>query len=146
MIVSVQEALEYLKKDVQEAELRRKIDALENLIRDETNNNFQERGMRFYAPSKGGAIMGSVPFLEEGDTVEINESINSGIYTVRETGEETVRLNRNLYDAARNMVTKVVYPEAVKDGVLNLLQWELNMRSKTGIKSENAFPALGHLF
>ena len=136
MIVSVQEALEYLKKDVQEAELRRKIDALENLIRDETNNNFQERGMRFYAPSKGGAIMGSVPFLEEGDTVEINESITSGIYTVRETGEETVRLNRNLYDAARNMVTKVVYPEAVKDGVLNLLQWELNMRSKTGIKSE----------
>lgn len=32
MIVSVQEALEYLKKDLPERELRRKIDALENLI------------------------------------------------------------------------------------------------------------------
>ena len=122
MIVSVQEALEYLKKDVQEAELRRKIDALENLIRDETNNNFQERGMRFYAPSKGGAIMGSVPFLEEGDTVEINESINSGIYTVRETGEETVRLNRNL----ASMGIKHAF--------------------KNGHQVRDAFPALGHLF
>ena len=47
-----------------------------------------------------------------------------------------IGLDRKLYAADCNMVTKVVYPEAVKEGVLNMLQWELNMRSKTGIKSE----------
>lgn len=137
MIVSIRDALDYLKTDMPEKELKRKIAAIENLIRDETNNNFQKRQMRFYAPSSGdGAIIGDSPFIEAGDTVEINESVNEGIYTVEETGSGIIKLDRKLYAAGRNMVTKVVYPDAVRDGVLNLLQWELNMRSKTGIKSE----------
>lgn len=136
MIVSIQDALDFLRMDVLEKELKRKILAIESLIRDETVNNFQERRMRFYAPSKEGLIVGRSQFLEAGDTVEINESINEGIYTVEETGGGIIRLDRKLYEADRNMITKVVYPEAVKDGVLNMLQWELNMRSKTGIKSE----------
>ena len=136
MIVSVQDALDYLKQDIPENDLRRKISAIESLIRDETANNFQDRRIRFYAPSKGGVITESSPFLKVGDTIEINESINEGIYTVEELSEKTVKLNCSLYEADLNMVTKVVYPDAVKDGVLNMLQWELNMRSKTGIKSE----------
>lgn len=136
MIVSMQSALDYLKKEIPESDLKRKISAIESLIRDETNNNFQERRMRFYAPSVPEGIIGSSPFLEIGDTVEINESVNEGIYTVEEIEAEMIRLDRKLYAAADNMVTKVVYPEAVKEGVLNMLQWELNMRSKTGIKSE----------
>lgn len=136
MVVSVQDALEYLKKDILENELERKINAIESLIRDETNNNFQMRRMRFYAPSKPEGVIGSSPFLEPGDTVEINESINEGIYTVVKIENGIIGLDRKLYDADCNMVTKVVYPEAVKEGVLNMLQWELNMRSKTGIKSE----------
>ena len=136
MIVSMQSALDYLKKEIPESDLKRKISAIESLIRDETNNNFQERRMRFYAPSVPEGIIGSSPFLEIGDTVEVNESVNEGIYTVEEIEAEMIRLDRKLYAAADNMVTKVVYPEAVKEGVLNMLQWELNMRSKTGIKSE----------
>lgn len=136
MIVSMQSALDYLKKEIPESDLKRKISAIESLIRDETNNNFQERRMRFYAPSIPEGIIGSSPFLEIGDTVEINESVNEGIYTVEEIEAEMIRLDRKLYAAADNMVTKVIYPEAVKEGVLNMLQWELNMRSKTGIKSE----------
>lgn len=136
MVVSVQDALDYLKKDVPEKDMKRKIMAIESMIRDETANNFQERRMRFYAVSKDGVLVGSSPFLKTGDTIEINESINDGIYTVEEINEKTIRLNHKLYEAERNMITKVIYPEAVKDGVLNMLQWELNMRSKTGIKSE----------
>lgn len=136
MIVSMQSALDYLKKEIPESDLKRKISAIESLIRDETNNNFQERRMRFYAPSVPEGIIGSSPFLEIGDTVEINESVNEGIYTVEKIEAEMIRLDRKLYAAADNMVTKVIYPEAVKEGVLNMLQWELNMRSKTGIKSE----------
>lgn len=137
MIVSIQDALDYLKEDVPENELKRKIAALESLIRDETANNFQNRKMRFYAPSsEEGSILGSSPFIAAGDTVEINESINEGIYMVEDVCGEIIKLDSILYKAERNMVTKVVYPDAVKEGVLNMLKWELNMRSKTGIKSE----------
>ncbi|MDE7339935.1 MAG: hypothetical protein K2N80_05145 [Lachnospiraceae bacterium] len=136
MIVSVQSALSYLKKEIPESDLKRKISAIESMIRDETNNNFQHRWMRFYAPSRPEGIVGSSPFLEIGDTIEINESINEGIYTVEKIEAEMIRLDRKLYGTSHNMVTKVVYPAAVQEGVLNMLQWELNMRSKTGIKSE----------
>lgn len=139
MIVSVQDAMDYIRKeDVPESVIKRKIAAIENLIRSETNNNFQQKKLRFYAASSGGQLVCTLPFwLRAGDTIEINESVNEGLYTVvcSEGGE--IGLDRQLYDVTRNMVTKVVYPEDVKEGVLNLLQWEFNMRSKTGIKSES---------
>ncbi len=136
MIVSVQEARDYLHLDIGENDLKRKIKAIERLIREETQNNFQNRVMRFYAASSGGLLLGSSPYLQPGDTVEINDSINSGLCTVEEIADNKIRLDKVLYDAARNMVTKVVYPEDVQEGVLNMLQWDFTMRSKTGIKSE----------
>lgn len=137
MIVSVQSALEHLEKDVPKDILERKIRAIERLIRDETSNNFQNHAMRIYLPSRDGVLLGSSPFFEVGDTVEINDSINEGIFTITEMKDEMIQLNRKLYLAPKNMVTKVVYPESVQEGVLNMLQWEVNMRSKTGIKSES---------
>ncbi|MCM1304573.1 MAG: hypothetical protein NC305_13325 [Lachnospiraceae bacterium] len=138
MIVSVQDALDHLQReDIPESVIRRKIAAIENLIRSETNNNFQRRELRFHAASSGGNLICDIPFfLRAGDSVEINGSVNEGLYTVAGTGDGTVSLDRQLYDVSRNMVTKVEYPEDVKEGVLNLLQWEFKMRSKTGIKSE----------
>lgn len=138
MIISVQDALDYIQKtDIPESVIRRKIAAIENMVRSETNNNFQRRKLRFHAASSGGKLVCVLPdFLREGDTVEINGSVNEGLYTVAEAGDGVVCLDRQLYDVPRNMVTKVEYPEDVKEGVLNLLQWEFNMRSKTGIKSE----------
>lgn len=138
MIVSVQDALDYIQKaDVPENVVRRKIAAIENLIRSETNNNFQRRELRFHAASSGGQLICKLPcFLKTGDTVEINDSINEGLYMVSGTGDGVVCLDKQLYDAPWNMITKVEYPEDVKEGVLNLLHWEFNMRSKTGIKSE----------
>lgn len=136
MIVSVKEALDYLHLDIDESVMRRKIRAVERLIREETQNNFQNRAMRFYAASSMGLLHGSSSYLQPGDSVEINNSINNGLYTVDEIINDTVRLDKVLYDATRNMVTKVVYPEDVQEGVLNMLQWDFTMRSKTGIKSE----------
>lgn len=136
MIVSVQDALDYLHLDIKESIIRRKIRAVELLIREETQNNFQNRDMRFYAASSTGLLLGSSPYLQPGDTVEINDSINKGLYTVDEIINDTIRLDKVLYDAASNMVTKVVYPEDVQEGVLNMLKWDFTMRSKTGIKSE----------
>lgn len=139
MIVSVQDALDYIQQqDIPESVIKRKIAAIENLIRSETNNNFQRKELRLYAASSGGKLVCTMPFwLQTGDNIEINESVNAGLYTVAEGGDGKIGLDRQLYDVSQNMVTKVVYPEDVKEGVLNLLQWEFNMRSKTGIKSES---------
>lgn len=139
MIVSVQDVLDYIHKDdIPEGVIKRKIAAIENLIRSETNNNFQRKELRIYAASSGGKLVGKMPyFLKVGDTVEINESVNEGLYTVVGDEDGVICLDKQLYDVPRNMVTKVVYPEDVQEGVLNLLQWEFNMRSKTGIKSES---------
>lgn len=136
MIISVQEARDHLRMDIQESVLVRKIKAIERLIREETQNNFQNRAMRFYAASSMGLLLGSSPYLQPGDTVEINDSINEGLYTVQDIADGKTSLDKVLYDAARNMVTKVVYPEDVQEGVLNMLQWDFTMRSKTGIKTE----------
>lgn len=136
MIVSVQDVLDNLQMDIKESIVKRKIRAAERLIREETQNNFQNRQMRFFAASSGGLLTGSSPYLKPGDTIEINGSINAGLYTVEEINDDMVRLDKDLYDAVSNMVTKVVYPEDVQEGVLNMLQWDFTMRSKTGIKSE----------
>lgn len=136
MIVKVKDAIAYLQTDIPVAEMERKIRAIERLIRSETNNNFQDRAVRMQVPSCGGLLAGSSPYLAEGDTVEISDSANKGLYTVIETDGVHLKVDRNLYDAPVNTVTKVVYPEDVQEGVLNMLQWEFRMRSKTGIKTE----------
>lgn len=136
MIVGVQDALEYLQLDIPESVMKRKIAAIERLIREETNNNFQNRKMRLYAESADGVLLGSSMYIQAGDTIEINDSVNEGLYTVVETDGRSIKVDKTLYAAHKNMVTKVVYPEDVQEGVLNMLQWDFNMRSKTGIKSE----------
>ena len=136
MIVGVQDALEYLQLDIPESVMKRKIAAIERLIREETNNNFQNRKIRLYAESADGVLLGSSMYIQAGDTIEINDSVNEGLYTVMETDEKSIRVDKALYAAHKNMVTKVVYPEDVQEGVLNMLQWDFTMRSKTGIKSE----------
>lgn len=112
------------KEDIPESVIKRKIAAIENLVRSETNNNFQRKELRFHAASHSGKLVSMLPYyLQEGDTVEINDSVNEGLYTVIGSGAGTVSLDRQLYDASDNMITKVVYPEDVKEGVLNLLQY-----------------------
>ena len=136
MIVKVKDALEYLQMDIPETTIERKIRAIEQLIRSETNNNFHDRAVRLTAPSCGGVLVGNSPYLREGDTVEISGSANKGLYTIVCAREERIKVDKDLYDASSNTVTKVVYPEDVQEGVLNMLQWDFTMRSKIGIKTE----------
>ncbi len=136
MVVKVEEALACLQMDIPEAVMERKIRAIERLIRSETNNNFQDRAVRIRVPSCDGMLLGSSPYLADGDTVEISGSPNKGLYTIISTAEGHLKLDKVLYDALYNTVTKVVYPEDVQEGVLNMLQWDFTMRSKIGIKTE----------
>lgn len=137
MIVNIQEARAYAPSNINDEVIKRKILAIERLIRDETNNNFQNPHIRFYARTRDGIILGSSPYMQPGDTIEINESVNDGIYTITAIDGDVMQVDGKLFDAPANMVTKIVYPESVQEGVLNMLQWDFNMRSKTGIKSES---------
>ena len=121
--------------DYDASQLEAKLAAIESIIRDYTNNNFQQPRARIACPSLEGMLTASSPLIRPGDTVEISESPNEGLYTVSATTYGTI-LSRDLLDCPHNLVTKVSYPPAVVDGALNMLRWDLHNRSKVGIKSE----------
>lgn len=121
--------------------LERKLNSVEQLIRAYTNNNFQNRAVRFEARSEGSKLIADKtvpPFLKEGDTVEISQStVNDGLYVVKAVSGDTVTVDHDLFLIGYNLVTKVEYPADVQEGVINLLQWEIENRQKVGIKSES---------
>ena len=47
-----------------------------------------------------------------------------------------ISVNRDLFPVDYNLVTKVEYPADVKEGVINLLIWDVQNRGKIGVKSE----------
>ena len=126
-------------KGMDAAALSVKLEAVESLIRSYTNNSFQDRSMRIEAPSMEGELLGSSPYFEPGDTVQVSRSgINDGLYVVKEIAGSVTRLSgrHKLYDCPVNTVTKVVYPADVQKGVIDMMVWEKNNRQKVGIKSE----------
>ena len=75
MIVATEELLampEFSGKS--EKTLQRKLNAIEHLIRSYTNNNFQNRSIRFEGSSQGDIIKGRTQFFKVGDTVQISQS------------------------------------------------------------------------
>ena len=117
--------------------LQKKLNALELLIRKYTNNNFQNRNIRFAGNSVNDRIFGSHPFIRAGDTIQISESeVNDGLYVIKEVGKNFIRVDKDLFAVDFNMITKVIYPEDIQVGIVNLLKYEVEMRDKVGIKSE----------
>ena len=138
MIVSVDKVMK-LPEFVGQTEsvIAEKLDAVELLIRAYTNNNFQNRYVRFTAASLGNRLFGTSDFLKVGDTVQISQSkVNDGLYAITEIGDDFIRVNKDLYRYSDNLVTKVEYPANVRSGVIDLLKWEIANRSKAGIQSE----------
>ena len=127
MILAVDEVMKLPEFAVQsEKVIEEKLNAAEFMIRAYTNNNFQNRFVRFTADSSGNRLLGTSDFLKVGDTVQISQSmVNDGLYTV----------NQELYKST-NLITKVEYPADVRAGVLELLKWDVKNRPKTGVKSE----------
>lgn len=138
MIISVDELLalpEFLGQS--EQLLSDKLLAIEDLIRSYTNNNFQNRAIRFEGASVFDRVYGFSPFLCLGDTVQITQSqVNDGLYVVEEITDEYTRLDRNIFAVSCNLVTKVEYPSLIKSGVIDMMKWEINNRDKVGIQQE----------
>ena len=138
MIISVEEIKALPEcSGMSEATIKRKLTAIEELVRAYTNNNFQNRMMRIEAPAVNGVLLGHSPYFEMGDTLQISQSmVNDGLYVIKAIMEYDITLDRKLYDSPLNTVTKVIYPADVIKGVLDLMIWEKNNRQKVGIKSE----------
>ena len=67
MIISVSEAKTYPEfADMSDDELTTLLDAVESLVRKYTNNNFQNRFIRFKASSEGKVLDGTSAFLNKG--------------------------------------------------------------------------------
>lgn len=136
MIVSVEEAKKYVSINNEDSVLEARLQALELLIRKYTNNNFQKRAFRSIATIKDGKLYCDTYFFKEGDTVEISESrFNEGLLVVKGMEEGNIPCEGYL-DEENILVTKVEYPADVKMGVIDMLRWELENRSKVGIQSE----------
>lgn len=125
-------------KDADTELLSMKLDAIENLIRSYTNNNFQNRAMRLDSVAvENGLIVGHSPYFKVGDTLQISQSgVNDGLYVISAITDTTITVGSDLYDNALNTVTKVIYPVDVQKGVIDLMAWEQENRSKVGIQSE----------
>ena len=71
--------------------------------------------------------------------MQITESeVNDGLYVIKAIDKEngTITLDKELYEARHNLVTKIEYPTAVVEGTVNLMLWDVGMRDKVGIASE----------
>lgn len=116
--------------------LEMKLQALELMVRKYTNNNFQNRKVRFGCASNIQILDIQTPFLKVGDTVQISQSLyNDGLYVVNDTSNG-ITLDKPLFDEGKMLVTKIEYPSDVVMGVVELMKWEMNNRSKVGIASE----------
>lgn len=138
MILAVKDVMDLPElRNQTESEIAEKLDAIERMIRSYTNNNFQNRNVRFAAESRGNRLLGTSAFLRVGDTVQISQSkVNNGLYTVTEKVGNDIRIDKELFSVPDNLITKVEYPADIREGVLNLLKWEVENRKKAGIQSE----------
>lgn len=114
-----------------------KLEAIEAVIRKYTNNNFQIRGIRFSGSSDGFNVYGSPRFFSVGDTVQISQSgVNDGLYLVVSVSEDRLVLNKTIFEASYNLVTKIQYPADVIQCAIDLYDWKRKNGGKVGVKSE----------
>lgn len=138
MIVTVSEFRQFVQTDETDIVLEMRLKALEHMIRGYTNNSFQVRGTGRVADVVAGRFMVEAlnPY-EVGDTIQISGSDkNDGLYTVKESGDDTFAVNEKTRDEIDVLITQVVYPEDVKVGVMELLKYDLENREKAGVQSE----------
>ncbi len=137
MIISVEELKEFVSTNKADKVLELELLALEKSIRNYTNNNFQNINFRFLLNASNSKLVITTPYLKVGDTIQISQSkFNDGVYYIKEIASESITLNKSLYDEEDLLITKIEYPEDIKLGVIQLVQYNEKNRDKIGIASE----------
>ena len=138
MIIDIDEAKTEFP-DLEETKLIKKLKAVEKAIRKYINNNFMNLKFRTYGKIENGVLaLNAYPEFKEKDNIELSHCLNNDVYTIKSIDQEQITFveDTNLFDCNKVMVTKVIYPEDVQEGVINMLKWDLGLRNKVGIKSE----------
>lgn len=140
MIMSVAELKQFITTEKTDEELGAMLQALELMIRSYTNNKFQLRACRIKSvTTEDGAVRGISQMFKLGDTVEVSQSgYCDGIYTIDDVDVKNgcIRLNEPLNSDLNITLTKIRYPDDVKMGIVNLIKWDIDKRSKVGVQSE----------
>ena len=115
-----------------------RLEAIETVIRAYTNNNFQQRGIRFAGYSKGCSVYGVPMYFCIGDTVQISSDfgVNDGLYIVTDVKDDHICINKELIPVDANLVTRIQYPADVIQCAVDLYKWKQTNGDKVGIKSE----------
>ena len=123
--------------NVSEDILKRKLRAIEKSIRKYTNNKFLYTYIKFFGEIKDNKIVVSaMPYLKEKDNIQLSRCLNNDVFTIMKIDDFGIEVDGDLYDSKMCMITKVVYPEDIQEGVINMLKWDFGLRKKVGIKSE----------
>lgn len=144
MIMSAQEAIQYLATSDTPELVEAKLKAIELAIRKYTNNKFYAKPLQRMQEGfvKGGVFTSEslIPFVV-GDTVLVasaSKPEDYGLFTVKEvTSDATFTVREPVCDMEDIAATKVSYGLDVKMGVVNLMAWESSNRDKIGISSES---------
>lgn len=141
MLITVKEMKElYKDKDFSkfsDERLERKLASIETAIRKYTHNPFQNRFKRVYAISIDKVVYCETTLFNVGDTVQITSSkINDGLYVIKEKTDDSMVLDKDVYDTPNMLITKIEYPLDLIDGCVELLDWECNYKDKQGLSSE----------
>lgn len=138
MIISVIELRKFITTDQSDEVLEARLQALELLIRKYTNNNFQNKNIRFTCNASSAGLDFSTSYLKVGDTIQISQSIfNDGLYVIKTNSDGLITLDKSLFEEKDVLVTKIEYPFDVQMGITNMIKWDIENRDKVGIQSES---------
>lgn len=138
MIISVIELRKFVTTDQSDEVLEARLQALELLIRKYTNNNFQNKNIRFTCNASSTGLDFSSEYLSVSDTIQISQSqFNDGLYVIKTNSDGLITLDKTLFDEQDILVTKIEYPFDIQMGVTNMIKWDIENRDKVGIQSES---------
>ena len=124
---------------IDDAVLKKKLRAIEKTIRNHTNNKFIDSRIRDFGKIENNKIISHIAdLLNVDDNIELTHCLNNGPYTVKEIQDNIIAVDEEirLINTNKIVITKIIYPEDVQEGVINLLKWDFGLRNKVGIKSE----------
>ena len=148
MITSLVKAKQLLNvsDNSKDFEIEEKLKSLEITIRNLTNNKFLDKRIRsnsrlvFNSQSK--TINGDnflTKGFRKGDSIDIDECyLNKGIFTISDVTDSSITVVEELFDEDNiTLITKIVYPYDLIQGVIKLIQYDFKMSDKIGVKSES---------
>lgn len=121
------------------------LDGIERSIREETNNPFQNRHVRYcnlrFESENEVLVFDDLEGLRSEDTVQISASKwNDGLYVVDSVNGNLIKLKNDprffVGNQPEAFITKVEYPADIISGVRKLLTYDAKMRDKVGLKSK----------